>query len=101
MDDVRGVPVSGADDAALASFEAALLSYQTFVGDPVATIEPALERTPDFVLGHLLRAGVLMTASERRALPEARKSLEAAEALAGRANDREKGLAAAIRNLVD
>lgn len=101
MNDVRGVPVSGADDAALASFETALSSYQTFVGDPVATIERALERTPDFILGHLMRAGVLMTASERRVLPEARKSLAAAEALAGRANDREKGLTAAIRHLVD
>lgn len=101
MNDVRGVPVSGADDAALAGFEAALLSYQTFVGDPVATIEQVLERKPDFILGHLMRAGVLMTASERRVLPEARKSLAAADALAGGANDREKGLTAAIRHLVD
>lgn len=101
MNDARGVPVSGADAAALASYEAALRSYQTFVGDPVATIEQAIARKPDFILGHLMRAGVLTTAAERRALPEARRSLQAAEALADRANDREKGLTAAMRNLVD
>ncbi len=101
MQDIRGIPVSGANQAALEHSEAALLSYQTFVGDPIATIERALVDAPDFILGHLMRAGILMTAGERRTVGEARKSLAAAEALIDRANDREKGLARAIRQLVD
>ena len=101
MNDVRGVPVSGADDAALASYEEALLSYQTYVGDPIATIDAVLSEHPDFVLGQLFRAGVLMTAGERRVVPEAERSLRSAEALAPSANDREKGLIRATRLLVN
>ena len=101
MNDVRGVPVSCSDPAALDGYEAALQSYRSFVGDPIATLEPTLLRSPDFILGHLLRAAVLMTTGERRGVPEARRSLEAAEALAGRANDREKGLAVALGHLIE
>ena len=101
MMDVRGVPVSCSEPAALDAHEAALTSYQTYVGDPLATIDAALERTPDFVMGHLLRAGVLLTSAERRAVPEARRSLDAADALIASANDREKGLLVAARYLLN
>ena len=99
--DARGVPVSCENGTALELYETALGQYQSYVGDPIATIDRALAEAPDFALGHLFRATVLMTFSEQRYAREARSSVEAAERLTGRANDRERGLAVAARRLVD
>lgn len=99
--DARGVPVSCGDRRALELYERALQQYQSYVGDPVATIDEALRHTPDFVLGHAFRATVLMTFTERRLAEQARVSVTSAEALLPRANARERGLVAAARRLVD
>jgi hypothetical protein len=64
--DVRGVPVSCSDGSALELYEKALLQYHSYVGDPIVTIAEALKHAPDFVLGHVFRATVLMTFTERR-----------------------------------
>jgi tetratricopeptide (TPR) repeat protein len=100
-EDARGTPVSCADTATLALYEQALLQYQSYVGDPIATIDQALAARPDFVLGHLFRAGVLMTFGEQRFVPTARDSLRAAEALAERPGERELVLTHAMRQLVE
>lgn len=89
------------EQAAIDGLERALLQYQTYVGDAVATIEGILAEHADFALGHVFRAGVLMTFGEGRFVPEALKSIERAERLASRANARERGLIAAVRLLVD
>ncbi len=99
--DARGTPVSCGHRAALDRYETALQQYQTYVGDPIATIDQALAEAPDFALGHAFRATVLMTLTEERFAAQARPSVAAAEALAGTANDRERGLVAAARRLVD
>ena len=99
--DARGIPVSCSDPSALALYEKALGQYQSYVGDPVATIEEALRHAPDFVLGHAFRATVLMTYSERRFAEQARVSVASAEALLRHANTREQALVAAARRLVD
>ena len=99
--DVRGTPVSTTDAAALAAFEQALRQYQSYVGDPIATIERALAERPDFVLGHLFRACALMAGVERRFFALARGSVEAAEGMREHANERERGLMLACRLLVD
>ncbi|MDX1433396.1 MAG: tetratricopeptide repeat protein, partial [Gammaproteobacteria bacterium] len=95
--DLRGVPVSTDNPRALELFETALVQFHTYVGDPVATIEEAIEEAPDFVLGHAVRATLLLLASEAQYLPGVRQSLEAAEGLSHRANDRERGLTLAAR----
>jgi tetratricopeptide (TPR) repeat protein len=82
-------------------YEKALVQYQSYVGDPVATIEAALRHAPDFVLGHAFRATALMTLSERRFAEQARVSVASAEALLPQANPRERGLVTAARRLVD
>ena len=64
--DARGVPVSCGDRSARELYERALVQYHSFVGDPIATIEEALGHAPDFVLGHVFRATVLMTMAEAR-----------------------------------
>ncbi|MGI9301600.1 MAG: tetratricopeptide repeat protein [Gammaproteobacteria bacterium] len=99
--DLRGEPVSCANGRVCALFEQALQQFQSYVGDPVATIDEALEEDADFVLGHVFRATALLLMSERQYLPEARKSVWSAEALAGKANDRERGLIVAARRWLD
>jgi tetratricopeptide (TPR) repeat protein len=99
--DARGVPVSCANPKALDLYETALGQYQSYVGDPIATIDQALAEAPDFTLGHLFRATVLMTFTERQYAAQAEGSVEAAERLRSGANDRERRLAQAARRLVD
>jgi len=95
--DARGEPVSNADTSVLQHYETALERFQTYVGDPVAAIDLALAEDPDFVLGHVFRATMLLLTSEARYLPEARSSVAAAEKLAKWANRREQGLTRAAR----
>ena len=54
--DVRGVPMTGADAFAIARYETALQQFQAYVGEPVATIDEALQAAPSFIAGHLLKA---------------------------------------------
>ena len=99
--DARGEIVSSVDPSALALYEKALRQYQSYIGDAVATIEEALACDPDFVLGHVLRATVLATFTERRFIEMARVSVVSAEARLPYANARERRLVCAARHLVD
>jgi tetratricopeptide (TPR) repeat protein len=99
--DARGVPLTAAGASTVDLFEVALLQYQTYVGDVVATLDEALARDPEFVLGHVMRATVLATLTERRFAEQARVNVASAEALLGQANERERGLVDAARHLVD
>ena len=95
--DRRDVPVSTDSHDSLARYEAAADQFHSYFGNPLATIDDALQADPHFIMGHCLRAGMLLTATEKGALPLARESVKAAEALSHRANDRERGhLAAAL-----
>ena len=67
--DARGIPVSSGSERALARYETALVQLQTYVGDPVATIDDALAESPDFVAGHLMKALTLATYAERQFAP--------------------------------
>ncbi len=98
--DARGVPVSRCQPRSLEAFETALVQFQSYFGDPVETLDATLESDPGFVLGHVFRASALLMMSERQYLPEARRSIEQAEAL-GHANERERGLIAAVRHWLD
>ncbi len=93
--------MSTASAAALAHYETALAQFQTYTGDPIATIEQALGADPEFVPSHPFKAGVLYTASEDRFVPLVNGALNAAQSLAGKANARERALTAALRTLAD
>jgi tetratricopeptide (TPR) repeat protein len=99
--DTRDLPVSCSHPAALNLYEKALTQFQSYVGDPIATIEEALRQAPDFALGHIFRAVALMTISERRFLAEARASVDTAKALLPSSNGRERLLTVAATKLVD
>lgn len=97
--DARGIPVSSGSERALARYETALAQLQAYVGDPVATIDDALAESPDFVAGHLMKALTLATFAERQFAPAIARAIAAAEGQGGNANDRERGLLRAARQL--
>lgn len=90
--DGRGLPVSTASAASVQGYERALALLQGYTGDPLGAIDETLAQDPDFLSGHALRAALLVTSTERRALPELRRTLGRAEALIARGvgNDRER-----------
>jgi tetratricopeptide (TPR) repeat protein len=84
----------------LRRYETALEQLQTYVGDPIATIDEALQASPGFIAGHMLKALALYTLAERKFVPMATQALDAARQHAARANARERGLIAATELLV-
>ena len=95
--DKRGVPVSTDNRRSLDRLEAATELLLGYFADPLAVVDEALTEDPGFVMGHCFRAGLFLISSEKGAEPELRRSLEAADALAHKANDREHGHMAAVR----
>ena len=99
--DARDVPVSSGTPQALIGYETALAQFQSYAGDPVATLDATLAEAPDFVIGHLFKALALFTASEKQLIPLAAASLAEADRHLSRATDRERVLAAATHRLLD
>ena len=97
LKDIRGVPTSTRSQASLDQLEAALDLAITMRADPIALLDEALEEKPGFVVGLCLRAEMLLLTTERARLPQVARDVEMAEALTGKANDRERGHIAAIR----
>jgi hypothetical protein len=66
-------------------------------------IDAALAEDPEFLAGLALRAGLVLTSSEKRAVPELRATVERAEALVatGAGNARERAHVAAARAWLD
>ncbi len=94
--DARGEPVSAATSSSLAAYEAALQQFNSYMNDPVATIDAALAEQPDFVMGHVLKAETLISAWERSVTGAVRETRDRLVALRDRANARERGHIAAI-----
>ncbi|MEM8661545.1 MAG: tetratricopeptide repeat protein [Pseudomonadota bacterium] len=99
--DARGNPMSACLPETMDDFETALYQFQSYFGDPTETLTRALEREPEFVMGHIFNACAMLMTSEREYLPMVRESIEAAEALAHKSNDREKALTAAARHWME
>ncbi|GAA0608321.1 tetratricopeptide repeat protein [Craurococcus roseus] len=99
--DLWGNAVSGASPATVRGLEAATLKLHAYQADPVADIDAVIAEQPDCPMPHAFRAGVLATALDKAFEGEMLRSLEAAEALAPRANDRERGHIAALRLWAD
>jgi hypothetical protein len=86
--DSAGYPVSGADPDALTTFENAAHDLRCFCGDPVATIDRALNAAPGMVMAHVLKAYLHLLGTEPGGIGVARACHAAALGLA--ANDRER-----------
>ena len=98
--DPRGVPLSHGSVRALAQYEIALRQFQSYVGDPIATLDGVLAESPDFVMGHLFHALALFTTSEKTLLPGVEASLTVARRYRDQANERERGLMDATAHFV-
>jgi len=88
MKDSVGYEVSGAGAQSLDALEHGLHEMRCYIGDPVATVERALAGSPEFVMGHVLKAYLHLLGTEPGGLPVARAAHETALALP--ANDRER-----------
>ena len=97
--DARGEALSTERSDVLALYEQALDQLNSLRLDPVATLQPALELDPDFISGHLLMAGLMLSAIDAQVLPQARDRLGAAAAAATRRTPtaREQSLLAALQ----
>jgi tetratricopeptide (TPR) repeat protein len=101
LHDCRDVPVSTGNARSLAGYEEAVELMHSYFGDPVGRIDAALAEDPGFVMGHALRAGIMVSAADKGVEPMLKQSVEAAEALWSRANERERGHVAAARLWLD
>ncbi len=95
--DKRGNPVSYGSQGAIDALDQAFDLLHAYQADPLAEVDKIIAIHPDFVMAHAFRAGMLATATDKAFEPEMIKSVQAAEALAGQANDRERMHIAAAR----
>jgi hypothetical protein len=94
MKDSAGYSVSGAAPESLAAYEKAAGELRCLRGDPVTTVQAAIERSPAMPMAHALHAGQQLLGTEPGGWPLARASLSAAKSTA--ADDRERGHLQAI-----
>jgi tetratricopeptide (TPR) repeat protein len=99
--DIRGLPLTLSDPAALAPLERGIRASLTFRGDALAPLDEALALSPDCVAASASKALVYMTFFERRFAIEALAALDAAAPHLARATERERMLVAAARKLAE
>ena len=92
--DLLGNPFSEATEAALEKYAEALHQFHCYQGDPVQTIESAVEEAPGFAMGHLMHAWLHLLSTEPEAAAVARADLERVAELP--LNRRERGHADAV-----
>ena len=97
--DPRGNPVSTASATALDASESALWRMMSFYGAPLDDLDAAIAADPHWLLPRLMQAGFLLSLTEPTVVGAANAALDAAEALAGEGNDRERGHLVALRLL--
>jgi len=88
--DKRGNPVSYGSQSAIDRLDRVFDMLHAYQADPLAEVDAIIAEHPGFALAHAFRAGALATATDKVFEPEFVKSLTAAEALAPKANERER-----------
>ena len=99
--DRRGNPVSFGRQQAIDALDHAFDLLHAYQADPLAEVDRIIALHPDFALAHAFRAGALATATDKAFEAEVIKSVAAAEALAPKANDRERMHISAARAWLD
>ena len=97
MKNAAGLQVSGADVKSLAILEQAMHELRCYIGDPLATIDRALERSPELVMAHAAKAYIHLLGTEPQGIALARAAHEQASAFP--ATSRERRHLHAIREL--
>jgi tetratricopeptide (TPR) repeat protein len=101
LKDSRGMPVSTDHRLSLQRYELAVELFHGYYGDPLAVVDKALAEDPEFVMGHCVRAALLVTTTEKSAQPALCESVQAGEKLAHQANERERAHLAAARDWLE
>ena len=99
--DARGLALSTDQPACAAAYERSLDLFNGLRLDPVAVLQPALEQDPDFIAGHQMMAGFMLSAIDGQVLPAARESLAAAAASRRRPDEREQSFQVALQAWAD
>ncbi|MEO3415768.1 tetratricopeptide repeat protein [Roseovarius sp. CAU 1744] len=81
-DRLHSQDTSGANEAAVVHFDAAVRAFNIYRGDPVALVDQAIEAAPEFAMAHILKAYLFGLATEPEAATEARSILEMTKPLA-------------------
>jgi hypothetical protein len=95
--DSAGYAVAGANAKSLAALEDACHELRCFIRDPVATVNGALEESPQLVMGHVLKGYLHLLGTEPAGIPVARQACRDAATLP--ASDRERRHLEAVRQL--
>ena len=98
--DLRGNPVS-CGPATAAKLDAAIAKFHAYQADPIADLDAVIAEQPDCVMAHAARACIIAAATDKAFEGEVLSSLSEAEALAPRANARERRYIAAARQWVE
>ena len=96
--DSQNLALSGADASSVDHYARALHQFQCYIEDPVASVDTALTRSPDFVMAHLLKAYLHLLGTEPEGIAVARDSLAVAARCGS--NARERGHLEAAGHLV-
>jgi len=99
MKDSQGHALSGANSASLTAYQTALDQFRCFIGDPVASVDAALQACPDMTMAYLLKAWLNLLGTEPAGPAVARQCCDAAARLP--ASDREQRHMYAARLLAD
>ncbi|MEP7300009.1 MAG: tetratricopeptide repeat protein [Caldimonas sp.] len=99
--DKRGNPHSYGGQQAIDALDQACDLLHAYQADPLAEVDRIILDHPDFAMAHVFRAGALATATDKAFEPEVIRSVEAAEALAPKANERERLHVSALRAWLD
>ncbi|PJZ68866.1 hypothetical protein CH373_15760 [Leptospira perolatii] len=96
--DLRGAPLTGANSKSIDHYETAICQLNCYIGDPVGTTNQALVESPEFAMGYVLKAYLLLSGMERSAIPAA---TECASALGNlHLNEREQMHSAVVTSLL-
>jgi hypothetical protein len=98
LTDSSNLVISGATPQALDQLETALHQFRCYIGDPVASVDAALDASPELVMGHVLRAYLHLLGTEPAGLPVASEAHR--HALALPLNSREAAHLSAIGHLI-
>jgi tetratricopeptide (TPR) repeat protein len=83
-----GLVMTGASPEAVSFYEAAGHQFRCYIGDPVASIDKALELSPGMPMAHALKAWLHLLGTEPSGIPVARECLRSARNL--KATERER-----------
>jgi len=88
--DSRDLAITAGSAASASRYDDLVDRVARYDSDPLGPLEAALAHDPEFVSAHCVRAAIGVMGAERGAEPLIVQSLDAARALEGRANDRER-----------